>query len=479
MGARQRFLATILLAFLLVPAVPAGGSAPAVPSASAALGVATAATVSDEVALTDLANGERARRGLGTLTINLQLVRVARAHAAAMAADDERGGECGDGRTLRHQGNLAGAVSDHWTTLRENVMCAGGGADHLHGLLMGSASHRDNLLAPGMDAVGVGAARAADGTLWVAQVFMDGGTAPPEEPVHEGIRAARATFAAQRPAFAVLSRSDLFADSLAGAALARGSSPVLFTDAPRPVEADPVLHPRTRVEVDRLLGGGGTVYLLGGPRALSARAEQELAAAGYRPVRLAGPTRIETAVAIAREVVRSSGAPQHIEVAAAHAWPDAVTGGAAAGRSGAPLVLTDRDRLPGAVASFLDGHRGVPRYVLGGPAAVGEGVVAALGATRVAGPTRAETALEVIAHLFGPVGGEVVVVHGYDTLGWARALAWSGYAVRQEAPEILVGDTVPDSVAAWLRQAQGVDRAIFASGVPDTVRAEIERLLRR
>lgn len=465
---------------LLVPAAAAADAVEDLPGSRDVLtaGQVPAGAVGDEVALADLANGERTGRGLAALRTDLRLVRVARVHSAAMAADDDRGGECGDGRTLRHQGDLAGGISGTWVNLDENVICAGG-PEAAHRLLMGSQPHRRNLLAAGTDAFGIGAARARDGTLWVTQIFMGGGTTPSARPVRAGIRAAGATFAPGEADHVVLSRSDVFADSLAGAALAAGGGPVLFTDAPRRAEPDPILHPRTRVEVDRLLGGRGTVYLLGGPRAVSRRVEQELAGAGYTPVRLAGPTRIETSVAIAREVVRRSGVPPRLQIAAAYAWPDAVTSGAAAGRTGALLVLTEPDRLSAATADFVALYPDAARVVLGGPAAVSDSVVARLGASRVAGPSRVETALGVIDRLFGSIGGEVVVVDGYDALGWAEALAWSAYASRRGAPEVLVGDTVPASVAAWLQGAEAVDRAVFTGSVSPEVRAQVEDLIRR
>ncbi len=58
-----------------------------------------------------------------------------------------------------------------------------------------------------------------------------------------------------RPSGVVLSRDDLFADSLAGAVLTADAS-LLFT-------ATAALDPRTAGEIERLLGGSGTVTLLG------------------------------------------------------------------------------------------------------------------------------------------------------------------------------------------------------------------------
>lgn len=61
----------------------------------------------------------------------------------------------------------------------------------------------------------------------------------------------------------VLSRSDTFADALAGAALAG------HLDAPLLLTATTSLDARTAAEIHRCLPPGGTVYLLGGSDALS------------------------------------------------------------------------------------------------------------------------------------------------------------------------------------------------------------------
>lgn len=49
------------------------------------------------------------------------------------------------------------------------------------------------------------------------------------------------------------------------------------------------------------------VYLLGGEAALSAAIQAQVRDLGYDAVRLAGPSRVETLVAVAREVLRTDG----------------------------------------------------------------------------------------------------------------------------------------------------------------------------
>lgn len=87
------------------------------------------------------------------------------------------------------------------------------------------------------------------------------------------------------------------------------------------------------------------VYLLGGPAALAEDVATAVAADGFTPVRLAGPSRVETALAIADAVTRGSGT---VAVARAFGntedptagWADAVTAGPWAAASGTPILLT-------------------------------------------------------------------------------------------------------------------------------------------
>lgn len=121
---------------------------------------AMAGTVDDEQRLVDLVNQERSQRGVAALVVVPELVSGARAQAQRMA----------DAGTLFHNQNL-GDLIDGWYRLGENVGRAGD-VEAVHGAFMGSPPHRDNLLLPSYDGVGVGVVRTGD-TMYVAVVFMD------------------------------------------------------------------------------------------------------------------------------------------------------------------------------------------------------------------------------------------------------------------------------------------------------------------
>src|SRR5205823_13589326 len=91
----------------------------------------------------------------------------------------------------------------------------------------------------------------------------------------------------------VIARSLLFPDALAGTPLA------CVKNAPLLLTPQAVLDGRTQAELQRVLGSGGTVYILGGVNAISQGVENAIRSLGYNIVRLGGIDRFFTAVKIA------------------------------------------------------------------------------------------------------------------------------------------------------------------------------------
>ena len=155
----------------------------------------------------------------------------------------------------------------------------------------------------------------------------------------------------------VLARSDEFADALAGAPLAaKERGPILLTPPDGLVDI-------TAAEIQRVLPPGGVVYLLGGPAALSERVAQDVAALGYTPQRLQGPSRYETAIAIADA---ASTRPQFITIATGNAFGDAlIAGSLAAASADGVTVLTNGPSLPASVGRYLQDHADVLKTTIG------------------------------------------------------------------------------------------------------------------
>lgn len=150
----------------------------------------------------------------------------------------------------------------------------------------------------------------------------------------------------QTASVAVLATEGNFADALAGTPLAVvANGPLLLTPVGQ-------LVGDTEAELSRLLPPGSTVYLLGGEVALSSAVESAVASLGFTPERLAGPSRYETAAAIADEVA-SLEPLQGVVIADGNAFQAALVGGAAAARLDAALLLSNGPMRHPATDAFL------------------------------------------------------------------------------------------------------------------------------
>jgi putative cell wall-binding protein len=251
----------------------------------------------------------------------------------------------------------------------------------------------------------------------------------------------------------VLGRDDVFADSLAGTALAGATGPVLYTDG----GADGALRAETQAEIARVLPAGGTVNILGGTAAVSTATEDALRALGYQVRRFSGSTRVETAVAIAMAV---DSTPQRVLLARSDSWADAVTGGAWAAEAGLPILITPPDALHPAAAAALQTLGNPEVVLLGGEAALSSRVATeAQAQLRISGSSRAGTAAEIARRLWGRTTAAAtdhfLVVEGWQADSWAPALAGAVLSARWDAPQVLLDGTtaeVPAETASYLAE---------------------------
>lgn len=251
----------------------------------------------------------------------------------------------------------------------------------------------------------------------------------------------------RRAAHAVLATVSSFADSLAGAALT--------TDGPLLLTGPDALDEPVADELRRVLPPGGTVYVLGGEAALSTAVTDALSSAGFSPRRLAGDTRVETALAVADQVraltpsttvllARSEGTSGN----PTSAWADSMTGGSLAAAAGIPILVTPTGALHPAVAAWLAAAQPTRIILLGGEAALSEAVADAIpGAERLSGPERTATAAAIAGSDLWPAGDDrqFVILDGGREDGWAYGLSGAGLAADAGAPPLMVvgGVTAP------------------------------------
>ncbi|MDQ2649076.1 MAG: cell wall-binding repeat-containing protein [Actinomycetota bacterium] len=263
----------------------------------------------------------------------------------------------------------------------------------------------------------------------------------------------------------VLSRSDGFADALAGTPLAvKKGGPLLLTPS------GSALDPRVLTEIRRVLPAGRTVYVLGGPSALHPAVDTALNNAGYLVFRLQGQTRYGTAVSIAD---LGLGNPPLQLLATGLGFADALAGGAAAstGVQGGAVLLTHGNELPSETAAYLANHAGA-RFALGGPAAGVTGV----GATPIVGADRYETAALVAERFFTDPAG-AVLAYGQN---FPDALAGGALAGRGGVPLLLTRTAdLPASVDAYIAQHRAAMWNGFVVGGPAVISDAVLAAFRR
>lgn len=484
-GAVRRALAASAAALLGLAVLLAGVG----PARADALEDAAGATVAEERLLAAIA-AERAAAGVPPLHWNVVLHDVARAWSDVQRARDDMGHNPDAAAQYGLPVQLLGENVGHRRDPSADVVAV---TDRLHQAFMESSGHRRNVLDARWNQIAVGASwDAAAHELWLTVNFLAGpvpdvpaepapvaAPAPVPAQVGESVAVSRGLFADGGAEHVVLARADAFADALGGAGLAGDAGPVLLTPGPTAADPSPLLDADVRAELDRVLGDGGRVYVLGGPAAVPSAVDDELVAAGHDVSRLAGATRVETALRVAAEIEALRGTPAEVLLARADDWADAVAGGAYAADRGVPVLLTPSDALHPSVAAHLrERASGATVWALGGSAALTDGTVAAAGATRVDGVDRTATAVSIARRLWGAGdAAEVVVVPAYDADGWAYALVHAPYSARHDAPQLLVGDAVPAAVAAYLSDVGAAHPTVTAaSPVPTAVVDELEAL---
>ncbi len=149
-------------------------------SASTAPGHTTAAVPGDKIIaieqrFIDLTNSERWDQNLRVLAPNPLLTAVARAHSKEMAEKgyfDHVSPTPGQATPLdRYLTSLDGMPT--WVYVGENlVYCTIADPVMGHSSLMESPKHRDNILNPRFEQIGVGAYIGLDGKMWVTEMFL-------------------------------------------------------------------------------------------------------------------------------------------------------------------------------------------------------------------------------------------------------------------------------------------------------------------
>lgn len=247
-----------------------------------------------------------------------------------------------------------------------------------------------------------------------------------------------------------------FPDALAGApAAARARGPVLLTERGG-------LPSATAAELARLKPS--KIVVLGGPGVVSDAVISQLRAYAGTVVRWAGGNRFETAATISARTF-AAGVPVAY-LATAGTFPDALSGGAVAGRMAGPILLVDRDAVPAATAAELSRLKPARIVVLGGTGVISEGVRLAVDrytvgpVSRLAGADRYSTSVQISKSAYGS-SDSVFIATGTN---FPDGLAGGPVAALLPGPLLLVSSTQLPSVVRAELQRLGPDRVFVLGG---------------
>ena len=243
-----------------------------------------------------------------------------------------------------------------------------------------------------------------------------------------------------------------FADALAGSYLAYvKGAPILIT---ADMFGGKEVYKEINDYVKANLAEGGTVYVLGGEKAVSPKAIADLSS--YTVKRLAGATRYETNILILKEAEASG---EDLLVCTAYNYADSLSGSAAK----KPILLVAKEGLRDDQKAYLKDAGSKNIYIAGGTAAVSKDIETDLGnygkVTRLAGSTRYETSVAIAEQFFAKTDS-AVLTYAYN---FPDGLCGGPVAAAMNAPLILTSDAAVEAAANYA-DGQEITSAVILGG---------------
>ncbi len=210
------------------------------------------------------------------------------------------------------------------------------------------------------------------------------------------------------------------------------------------------------------------IVLMGGLNTVSAAVETALGAFADEVDRIGGADRYAVSAAVSRNAF-APGVPIAY-VASGEVFPDALSGSAAAGLVGGPVLLVAKNGVAADVRTELTRLAPERIIVLGGTSTVADSVSTALTAiaptTRIDGADRYAVSAAVSNDAFTIASTGTVYIASGEV--FPDALSGSAGAVKFQAPVLLVSkDNVPAAIVAELQRLKPVH--IVVLGGPNTV----------
>lgn len=247
-----------------------------------------------------------------------------------------------------------------------------------------------------------------------------------------------ANFAENNPENVFLADAYTYADALVGAPLAfLYDAPIILVDG----KTSDVGSALNSVSDD-----SKNIYLLGGPAAISRDIEEYLIGKGHNVRRIWGATRYETGIEIAKEIEKLKGGFSEAFIASGANFPDALSASSVAAIKTCPILYSPANgKLDNGTSEYLRNTGVEKAYVLGGTAAIGDGITGSLSGAgvktveRIGGSDRYDTSLK-IAERFNSVFSADCVSFATGK-SFPDALSGSVFAAKMSSPVLLTDNS--------------------------------------
>ncbi|KUO58681.1 MAG: hypothetical protein APF84_09430 [Gracilibacter sp. BRH_c7a] len=246
-------------------------------------------------------------------------------------------------------------------------------------------------------------------------------------------------------------------DALTSAPLAKAkSAPILYTGTDN-------LNEQTKLEIKRL--GIKDVYITSGSGVISEQAIIEIEEMGITVHRLGGTDRYETAVNVAKELMKSQGFSD-VVIANGYANVDALSVAPIAAAQGMPILLTDGNQVPKVIRDFFNQNKLSRSLVIGGTGVISDSVKSSLpNAERLGGATRYETNLEVLNAFKDNLRPDKIYVANGENEHLVNSLAGAALAASLGAEIVFSAkESIPGGTVDYINREQAVNNVVLLGG---------------
>jgi putative cell wall-binding protein len=239
---------------------------------------------------------------------------------------------------------------------------------------------------------------------------------------------------------AILVNSDMFADAITSAPLAKKyNAPILLTEGN-------TLTASTKNQLIDLKVK--TVYIIGGSGVISNDILNNLHSIGITTKRIAGNDRYETSIAVAKELNGNDGT-KGMFIVSGDTFEDALSAAPIASKLQYPIILVAKDSVPNAVKNYATSNQGKDLFLVGGPDVLNSNISKELTPTKVYNQAdKYSRNLALINDFKENLNLNNILIASDST--FADALSGSALAGKSANPIILLGNSNVETTSNFI-----------------------------